>query len=79
MSLPIIDSAALAIVRQTGSPMPIDQMPGFLSRAINLHATRGETIIGSANKVHKRRAKTAMEQQSSCGPDLKAVQNRHQP
>ena len=81
MSAPITDKTTLAIMRLTTSPTPIGLTPGSLPKAISLQARRGATIEGSTNDVHKRWARTAMEQQSSSEADLKlehVASQRHQ-
>ena len=54
MSLRVIVRMALAILRQTVSPIPIGRPPGHLSSAINLQARRGPVAIGSKRVMQRR-------------------------
>ena len=59
--------------------LPIGRTPGFLSRAMSLHAMRDETLDGSTRHVQRRLAVAAKEWQSSSEVDLKEVHNLFHP
>ena len=68
-------STDLAIIRLATSPMPIGRTPGFLSRAMRRHASRGEMHLGSTYDVQIHFAAMASELYRSVEAPLKAVQS----
>ena len=73
------EEMALLMIRRTVSPTPIGLMPGHLSKAINLLATKASMPLGSTYSVHNRLVVLAKEWQRSaqCGPN--AVHRRFHP
>ena len=77
MSPFVTERIALDIILLTVSQMLIGHTPGFLFRAMSLHAMRDETLDGSTRHVQRRLAVAAKEWQSSSEADLKEVHNLH--
>ena len=75
MSPFVTERIALDIILLTVSQMLIGHTPGFLFRAMSLHAMRDETFDGSTRHVQRRLAVAAKEWQSSSEADLKEVHN----
>ena len=69
---------ALAMMQQAVSLIPMGLTPGFLSRAIRRHASKGAIHFGSIRVVHKRLATSAREWQRLSEAALKDVQSRLQ-
>ncbi len=61
------------MIRLAVSPITIGLTPGHLSRAISLHARRGEIPRGSIKEEHRRFATSASDWQRDREVDLKAV------
>ena len=54
MSPFVTERIALDIIHLTVSQFPIGSTPGFLFRAMSLHAMRDETLDGSTSHVQRR-------------------------
>ena len=61
ISSPMQYKMAFARILRGTSPIPIGRTPGFLSKGINLQATKGARNVGSISKVARQRATDAKE------------------